>query len=105
MIFILSCVGITVNTSSQPLSPPSYAFPSPQLSTCDEQSANIALFGRMSSKVSEIERIELGTSIICSPVEEAQRVQEATDTDASSEILLPHTIPLKNEGNVVPGMD
>ena len=87
------------------MSPPSYPFPIPQVSTCDEQSVDIALFGRMSSKASEIERIELGTSIICSPVEEAQRVQEAMDTGASSEILLPRTIPLKSEDNVVPGMD
>ena len=104
MIFMLSCVGITVNTSSQPLSPQSYPFPSPQLPACDEQSANIALVGRMSSKASEIERIELGTSI-CSPVEEARLFQEAIDTGASSEILLPRTIPLNNEDNVVPGMD
>lgn len=104
MIFMLSCVGITVNTSSQPLSPQSYPFPSPQPSTYDEQSANIALVGRMSSRVSEIEHIELGASI-CSSVEEDHWVQEATDTGVSSEILLPRTIPLKNKDNVVPGMD
>ena len=57
------------------------------LPTSDDQSAEIALVGSVSSKVvSESERIEY-TPV--SPVDEIQVVQEATDTGGSSEILLP----------------
>ena len=96
---------------SQPSSPPSHEFyiqnplNSPKQPTCDLLSADIALVGRMSSKVSEAESIELRTTNPCSPVEEAPLIQEATDTGASK-ILLPHsTIPMNSKGIVVPGMD
>ena len=101
-------VGITVNTSSQP-SPPAFdplnPLNSPQQPTCDDASADIALVGRISSKVSENERYELRTGS-CSPVEEVPLVQEETDTGASSKILVPHgNVPLKSKGSIVPGME
>ena len=57
------------------------------LPTGDDQSAEIALVGSVSSKVvSESERIEY-TPV--NPVDEVPVVQEATDTGGSSEILVP----------------
>ena len=96
-------IGDVVNTGimhmslAQVSSPPHDSYmqtpstPSHQ-STCDDQSAEIALVGRMSSKVvSESERIELQ---LTTNMEELPVVEEATDTGGSSEILLPpSTLP------------
>ena len=59
----------------------------------DEPSANIALVGRMSSKVvsAEIEDIIFSTSTTSTLMDEVSVFQEAIDTGGSSEILLPQS--------------
>lgn len=54
--------------------------------------------------VSELERLELQTTNPSSPVEKVSVAQEATDTGASSAILVSHsTIPVKSKDSVVSG--
>ena len=67
---------------------------SPQQASCDDPSIDIALVGRMSSKFSEGECIELEAPVISPPVEELPTedvplLQEAVNISGSSEILLP----------------
>ena len=85
---------------SQPTSSPSQesymtnltnSLTSPQQATYsyDEPSADIALLGRTSSKVSESEHIIFEASATSTPMDEVPVFQEVTDTGGSSEILLP----------------
>lgn len=93
---------------SQLLSPPSHEFytqnplNSPQQSTCYPLSADITLVGKMSSKVSEAECIELQATNPCS---QAPLIQEATDTGAFKILLSHSTIPMNSEDIVFPGID
>ena len=103
---------------SQPSSSPSHDsymhnITSPLQATCDDPSVDIALVGRMSSKYSEGECIELDAPVTSTPVEDLPKedvplFEEAIDTGGSSEMLLPpNTFPtVKVESDsYVTGMD
>ena len=102
MVYVYICVGkaSALHMSlSQPTSSPSQEsymqnlpnITSPQQAIYDEPSANIALVGQMSSKVSESERIIFEGSATPTQMDEVPVFQEATDTGESSEMLLPQS--------------
>ena len=76
----------------------------PYQPTCDDLSAEIALVGRLSSKVvSESERIELEATKVNNSAEEVPVIEEATDTGESGEILLPPSSlpPVKPASDII----